>query len=247
MRIMEASNRNTIMSIFGTGSTGVVEQEKDFSKRTLDTNEYPGTLTMAFAGAAASGARFVTLMFKLDNGRDYSEQIYITNKSGGNTYEKDGKQHYLPGFQLVNNIAMLTAGKPLMELAGEVETRTVKLYDWDAKKELPQDVPAIIPMMGKRVLIGITEEEYEKSTYNKDTNTRDYTGEVAVKNSLHKAYHPDTRQSVVELRDGAEATALDAWLKSNKGKVKAAVLKGKASANQKTVGAPSAGTPSGLF
>lgn len=234
------------MSLFGTGSTGVVEQEKDFSKRTLDTNEYPGVLTMAFAGAAASGARFVTLMFKLDNGKDYSEQIYITNKNGGNTYEKDGKQHYLPGFQLVNNLALLTTGKGLMELAGDVETRTVKLYDWDAKKELPQDVPAIIPMMGKRVLLGITEEEYEKTTYNKETNTREYTGEVKVKNSLNKAYHPETRQSVVELRDGAEASALDGWLKNNKGKLKTCEVKGTASANQKTVGASPA-TPSGLF
>lgn len=234
------------MSLFGTGATGTVEQEQDYSKRTLDTDAYPGVLTMAFAGAAASGARFVTLMFKLDNGKDYSEQIYISNKNGGNTYEKDGKQHYLPGFQLVNNIALLTTGKGLFELAGEVETRTVKLYDWDAKKELPTDVPAIIPMMGKRVLLGITEEEYEKTNYNKDTNTREYIGEVRVKNSINKAYHPDTRQSVVELRDGAEASALDGWLKSNKGKLKTVEVKGTASANQKSVGSAPA-TPSGLF
>lgn len=234
------------MSLFGTGSTGTVEQEKDFSKRTLDTNEYPGLLTMAFAGQATSGARSVTLMFKLDNGKDYSEQIYISNKNGGNTYEKDGKQYYLPGFQLVNNLALLTTGKGLFELAGDVETRTVKLYDWDAKKELPQDVSAIVPMMGKRVLLAITEEEYEKTNYNKDTNEREFTGEVRVKNSINKAFHPETRQSVVELRDGTDAAALDSWLKLNKGKVKAVEVKGKASANQKTVGAGSQ-TPSGLF
>lgn len=246
MKTMEVLDRNTIMSLFGTATTGTVEKEQDFSKRTLDTNEYAGLLTMAFAGQSSTGARFVTLMFKLDNGKDYSEQIYISNRDGANTYEKDGKTYYLPGFQLVNNLALLTTGKGLHELAGDVETRTVKLYDWDAKKELPQDVPAIIPMMGKRVLLAITEEEYEKTNYNKETNTREYTGEVRVKNSLTKAYHPETRQSVVELRDGAEATALDGWLKTNKGKLKTVEVKGSASANQKTVAAGTQ-TPSGLF
>lgn len=243
MKTMEVINTRKIpMSLFGTGPVGQnVEKEKDFSKRTVDSGVYAGQIKMIFAGQAASGARNVTLQLKLDDGRDYSETIYLSNKEGKNTYVKDGKEYYLPGFLLVNNLALMTAGKGLHELAAEVETRTVKLYDYDAKKELPQDVPAIIPMIGKRVLVAILEEEYEKQSKNDATNKYEGTGEYAVKNSIVKCYDPETRQTAVEIRDEKEATQIDSWLEANKGKLKT-VERTAAPANQK-----SAPTPSGLF
>ena len=228
-------------NLFGTASTGKVEQEQDYSKRTVDSGAYEGEIKMAFAGAAKSGARFVTLQFKLANGKDYSETVYVTNKEGKNTYEKDGKEYHLPGYLLINNLAILTAGKGLHELAADVETRTVKLYDFDAKKEIPTDVPAIIPMIGKKVLITILEEEYAKTKLNDATKKYEPTGEYAVKNSLVKAYCPDTRKSPVELRDDKDATALDAWLALNEGKLKV-VERVATPANQNT-----APTKSGLF
>ena len=46
------------MSIFGTGAASTnVEAETDYSKRTLDSGVYSGTLGIVFAGQAASGAR----------------------------------------------------------------------------------------------------------------------------------------------------------------------------------------------
>lgn len=236
------NTRKHLMSLFGTGPVGQnVEKEKDFSKRTLDTDAYAGTIKMIFAGQAASGARNVTLQLKLDDGREYNETIYLSNKEGKNTYVKDDKEYYLPGFLLMNNMALMTAGKGLHELAADVETRTVKLYDYDAKKELPQDVPAIIPMIGKRVLVAIVEEEYEKQTKNQSTNKYEGNGEYGVKNTIVKCYDPETRQTAVEIREEKEATQLDNWLDANKGKLKT-VERTNAPANQK-----SAPTPSGLF
>ena len=230
------------MSLFGTGPVGQnVEKEKDFSKRTVDTDAYLGTIKMIFAGQAASGARNVTLQLKLDDGREYNETVYLSNKEGKNTYVKDDKEYYLPGFLLMNNMALMTTGKGLHELAADVETRTVKLYDYDAKKELPQDVPAIIPMIGKRVLVAIVEEEYEKQTKNQSTGKYEGNGEYGVKNTIVKCYDPETRQTAVEIREEKEATQLDSWLEANKGKLKT-VERTNAPANQK-----SAPTPSGLF
>lgn len=231
------------MSLFGTGATNAanVEKEKDFSKRTLDTDIYGATIKMIFAGQAKSGARNVTLQLKLANGKDYNETIYLSNKEGKNTYEKDGKEFYLPGFLLVNNLAIMTTGKGLFDLAADVETRTVKLYDFDAKKEVPTDVQAIVPMLGKQVLVAIQEEEFEKTKLNEATKKYEPTGEVGVKNVIVKAYDVETKCTAVEMRDDKEATQHDAWLETNQGKLKKVEVKG-APANQK-----SAPTPSGLF
>ena len=77
-------------NLFGIAASGKVEAEKDFSKRTLDSDIYGATIKMIFVGQAKSGARNVTIQLKTADGKDYSETIYVTNKEGKNTYEKDG-------------------------------------------------------------------------------------------------------------------------------------------------------------
>lgn len=231
------------MSLFGTGATNAskVEKEKDFSKRTVDSDIYNATIKMIFAGQAKSGARNVTLQLKLADGRDYNEVVYLSNKEGKNTYEKDGKEFYLPGFLLINNLAIMSTGKSLFELEADVETRTVKLYDFDAKKEVATDVQAIVPMIGKAVLVAIQEEEYAKNKLNESTKTYEPTGEYGIKNTLVKVYDPETKRTAVEIRDDKDATQHAAWLEANQGKLKT-VDRVAAPANQK-----SAPTPSGLF
>lgn len=229
------------MSLFGKGPTGTVEKEQDYSKRTVDTGAYEGIIKMAFVGAAPSGAKFVTLQLKLANGKDYTETVYITNKEGSVTYKKDDKEFFLPGYTLINNLAILTTNRGLFDLEGDVETRTVKLYDYDAKADVATDVPAIIPMIGQKVLVAISEEEYAKTKRNDSTGKYDPTGEYGVKNQLVKAYCPETRKSPVELRDNKDATALDNWVATYGSKLKT-VERTAAPANQ-----TSNPTPSGLF
>ena len=229
------------MSLFGIQPTGTVEKEQDYSKRTVDTGAYEGVIKMAFLGAAKSGAKFITLQLKLDNGKDYSETVYITNKEGKVTYSKDGKEYFLPGYTLLNNIAILAASRGLFDLEPDVETRTVKLYDYDAKKEVATDVPAIIPLIGKKVLLAISEEEYAKTKLNDATKQYEPNGEYGIKNQIVKAYCPETRKSPVELRDDKDASALDNWLASYGGKLKT-VERTAAPANQNANP-----TPSGLF
>lgn len=247
MKTTEAKLKEYIMGIFGTApaANAKVEKEIDFNKRTVDTGVYEGIIKMAFAGQSAGGARFITLQLKLSNGKDYSETIYVSNKAGSNTYTKEvngeTKEFYLPGFLLMNNIAVLATGRSLHDLAADVETRTVKLYDFDAKAEVPQDVPAIIPLLNQKVLVAIQEEEYAKSKYNESTKKYENTGDYGVKNTIIKAYDLDTRKTPVELRDGKDATQLDSWLAANNGKLKT-VEREAAPANQK-----SAPTASGLF
>lgn len=230
------------MSLFGTAPTSnKVEKEQDYSKRTVDSDVYEGTIKHIFAGQSNGGARSVTVQVKLDNGKVINETIYVSNREGKNTYMKDEKEFYLPGFLLVNNLAIMTTGKGLHDLAEDVETRTVKLWDKDAKAEVPTDVPSIIPMIGKKVCIAILEEEFAKTALNDTTKKYEPTGEYGVKNTIVKVYDPETKKTAVELRDDKDAEQHDSWLAANKGKLKT-VERTAAPANQKN-----APTNSGLF
>ena len=138
----------------------------------------------------------------------------------------------------------MTTGKGLFDLADAVETRSVKLYDYEAKAEVLTDVPAIVPMIGQRVLLAVLEEEKEKQKKNDATGKYEGTGEYSLINTIVKCFDPETTQSAVEKSDGAEATAMEAWLKVNKGKVKEA-KKAATPANQASHTATA--KPSGLF
>lgn len=230
--------------LFGEGFSTKAQKEQDFSKRTVDSDVYEAEIKMAFAGQSKGGARSVTFQLKLSNGKDYSETVYVSNKEGKNVYVKDDKEFYLPGFLLVNNIAIMATQKNLFDLAEHVETRTVKLYDYDAKRELPQDVPAIIPLIGKKVLVAIIEKEEPKTALNPTTGKYDPTGEYRIKNEMVKVFNAETKQTAPEMRDEKEAAVYGAWLEENKGKLKTAERTA-APANQTTVAA--GGKPSGLF
>lgn len=229
------------MSLFGEGFSKKAEKEQDFSKRTVDSGVYEAEIKMAFAGQSSGGARSVTLQLKLENGKDYSETVYVSNREGKNVYEKDGKEYYLPGFLLINNIAVLATERNLFDLAEDVETRTVKLYDYDLRKEVATDVPAIIPLIGKRIKVAILEKEEEKNTLNTSTNKYEPSGEFRIKNEMVKVFNPDTNQTVPEMRDEKDASVITDWLEVNQGKLKVAERKA-APANQKT-----ATKSSGLF
>lgn len=230
--------------LFGKGYEEKAEKVSDFSgKRTLDSNVYEGTVRMAFAGQSANGAAFVTLDILLDNGKTYKETIYVSNRDGDNTYvDKNKKIQYLPGFLTVNQLCLLGTGKDLFELEDTVETKTVKLYDFDVKAEVNTDVPSIEGLRGAKVLLAIV--EYEEAKKAKQGNEYLPTGEIAIRNQIDKVYDLDTKQTYVEKVEGKEATQHDSWISYNKGKVRELKNKPTANANTTTLAKP---TSSGLF
>ena len=52
----------------------------------LDTNVYPATIKIMYAGKSKGGANSITLIADID-GREYRETVWITNKNGQNFSE----------------------------------------------------------------------------------------------------------------------------------------------------------------
>lgn len=209
------------MSLFGNLKTDGLEETQDRlgGYQPFETDIYTGPIKMAYSGQSTGGARSVMLIAEF-GGREYRETIYVTNKQGQNWFaNKDDpkKKVPLPGFTVIDDICLVVTGAPLAEQ--EVEEKIVKIYDPEAKKELPKSVPVLTALIGQTVSLGIV-----KLLENKNQKVgNDYvpTADTRLSNTIEKVFHTETRMTVAEARNGAESAGFwGAWLERNKGQVR---------------------------
>lgn len=225
------------MSIFGNLTNEGLEETTDrlggFQIRATDI--YPATIKAAYAGQSAGGARNVTIVVELPDG-EYSETIYVTNKKGENWFlnqNDKSKKVPLPGFTIIDDICLVTTGKPLSEQ--DSEEKVVKIYDFDERKELPKAVPMLVDLIGQTLFLGIVQQTVDKNQKNDSTGEYEPTGETRDENVIEKVFHDPTKMTVVEARQGAtEPVFFEKWLSKNKGNVR-----------NKAKGADGKGTKSG--
>ena len=216
------------MSIFGNLTNDGLEETTDrlggFQIRATDI--YPATIKAAYAGQSAGGARNVTVIAELPDG-EYSETVYVTNKKGENWFlnqNDKSKKVPLPGFTTIDDICLVTTGKPLSEQ--DSEEKVVKVYDYDEKKELPKSVPVLTELTGKPVILGLLRSIVDKNVKNDSTGEYEPSGETREVNSIDKVFHYPSKVTVVEAREAqkagrdAEATFFDKWVEKNKGQTR---------------------------
>ena len=211
------------MSIFGNLTNEGLEETTDrlggFQIRATDI--YPATIKAAYAGQSAGGARNVTIVAELPDG-EYSETIYVTNKKGENWFlnqNDKSKKVPLPGFTTIDDICLVTTGKPLAEQ--DTEEKVVKIYDFDERKELPKAVPMLVDLIGQPLFLGIVQQTVDKRQKNESTGEYEPTGETRDENVIEKVFHDPSKMTVVEARQGAtEPVFFEKWLSKNKGQVR---------------------------
>jgi hypothetical protein len=237
------------MSVFGNLKNDGLEETQDrlggFNVR--DTDAYEATIKVAYAGQSQGGARNVTLVLLLADG-EYNETIYVTNKAGENWFlnkQDNSKKVPLPGFTTIDDICLVTTGKPLSEQ--KTEEKVVKVYDYDERKELPKSVPVLTELTGQKVVLGIVKQTVDKNVKNDSTGEYEPSGETRDENTIEKVFHHPSLVTVVEARE-AQKSGKDAepvfhgkWVEKNKG-VARNKTKG-ASGNGGQSGRPGGGAP----
>lgn len=217
------------------------EEEKDIvaSGGVLDAAVYKGTVELVYMDKAASGAININIHFN-NGSRVIRQTIYISNKKGGFTYHKDGKDFPLPGYSQVDHFFKAVTSKGIAQQV--TEEKTIKIYDYDAKKELPQQRTVFMEALGKPMAVGVIKVSEEKTT--KDSGYVDGTGEFREYNEFDKWFNAETGMTRLEELDDSitEATFIHKWKEKNEGKVKVKRAKNPgAAASGATSGAP---TPS---
>lgn len=204
------------MSIFANMTTNGLEEQKDSlgGYSPLETDIYEATIKALYAQTAKSGAMSLNLIADI-NGREYRETVYITSKDGVNYYvNKAGKKAPLPGFITMNDLCLCAVGRELSEL--ETETKVIKLYNREAKTEMPTEVPMVVDLIGAKVALGIFKEKVNKQVL--EGNTYVDSEETREQNVINKVFHLETHKTVNEAKNDLEAEFWDKWLAKHQGK-----------------------------
>ena len=197
---------NTIADASEAVSTGSV----------LTSNVYDFNVDLAYISKSTGGAIAINLHLSA-NGQTLRQTVYASSgdaKGNKNFYtDKNGKKQYLPGFNVANNLALLTAGKPLSELVPE--QKVANLYDYDAGKELPTKIAALTEIMGKPVSAGIIKQTVDKKAKT-DSGEYEATGETRDENEIDRLFRTSDGLTVTEIKAAATDPAIKtAWLKKN--------------------------------
>ena len=206
----------------------------------LDSGVYKVTIKVAYLTKSKNGALCLNLQTETDKGRPLNGNIYITSgdaKNNKTTYtDKKGDEQYLPGFSLGNSLSQLVLSKDLSDL--DDEPRTINLWNFDAKGEIPTKIDALLELHDKEVIIGVI----------KQLNDKDYknpNGEIRESNEMDRFFDIDTNMTSSEVANKeTEAKFIHTWIKKWKGEVRDRVTKG---LKAPTSGAPTAPAGKSLF
>ena len=211
------------MSFLKTLTKDNLEQTQDRvgGFKVFDSDLYSGKVQHAYLSQWPSGAHYLALSVKFDDGSVYSENITLTNSKGENFYERDGKRYPMMGFTILDDMALCIAGVSASEL-DEPEEKVVNVYDKDAGAQVPKSVPMLMQLVGGDITLGLLKKIETVHTKNPTTGKYDVpTDKEREYNTIDKVFHNPTNLTTVEARNGKETAAFfEEWLKANKGKVR---------------------------
>jgi len=179
---------------------------------------YNTQVKMAYLHVAKSGALGVVLVLENAAGKQMKTTQYVKSrdeKGNKNYYQRKGEKHYLPGFNIINNLCLLTVGKNLSEMIPE--TKVVPIYDITAKKEVPQEVEVLAELLGQDCITGVIKKISNKQTKNA-SGAYVKINEQREEHEVDKIFRASDRLSTVEILAGATTAAyIDVWKKANDG------------------------------
>ena len=220
-----------------------VEAEKDSLGSggfVLDSDAYNMIVAVAYLSTSKGGATAINFHFKKEDGNEWKNTIYITNKNGEPFYKdkKTGEKKPLPGMSQVNSILQLMVGKSIHEL--ETTEKVVNIYDYNAKGDVPTKVPVLTDIIGKGITLGIMKIIEDKNVKGSDGIYRP-SGETREGNEIAKAFRASDKLTNAEILAGvSDHTFYDNWVDKNKGEVRNKAKGG--AKNAGTAGAPKANT-----
>ena len=234
-----------MFSKFKASADGVVQDADRMGGFSLkETGVYDATVKLIYFGEYKSGAQFAEAHFDID-GHMHRERLNISTKTGENTYTdtKTNKPKFLPSFETLNDIAIVTTGEEFTDLVDQIEEKTVNVYDYDLKKEVPTNVNCLIPVMGQNITLAIFCQLVDKES-KQDDGSYAANGETREENALDKVFHTETGMTAYEGKSGLEkGLFIELWKKKNDGKEPRNLVKGKPGSGN--AGAPSSSSSAG--
>jgi len=190
----------------------------DGGSKILPSGLYPMTVVLAYMQPSQTGAMGLHVHLKHGNPNNTLRQTFWltsgTAKGQRNYFvDQQGIKRLLPGMKMAEALSKITTDKSISEL--ETEEKTVRLYDYTAKAEVPTQVNALMDMIGKKVLVGVL-DIVENRRVNQNGQWVN-SNERRQYNEVHTLFHP-TGHTVTENDAKAEAKFHETWRAKFEGK-----------------------------
>lgn len=204
-----------LLSTLSTDAAIADETDSLGSGSVFDSGLYKCSIDLAYINKVESGALGLVVHLKTENKRELRQTLWMTSgtaKGGKNYYEKDGEKIYLPGFLQANALSLLTIGKEISSL--DTETKVVKLYSPQEKKEVPTKVEVLVDLLNQEILVGVIKQKVSKTKKNAATGEYEATDETRDENDIDKLFRARDRMTTAEIRaQETEAKFCDSWEK----------------------------------
>ena len=180
----------------------VVNQERDSigGFGAVETALYNCMIKKAYAGKSAGGANCVTIELEMPDKKIHKETIYISSKAGKVIF----------GYNVMNSLSLLAIGKEFKAL--DADTKTINLYNFDQKKEVPTEVPMFMELVNQPITAGIVRRIENKSKQKADKSGWEDINEKRTINVVDKFFRASDGLTVTEIKAGAtEAKFRATW------------------------------------
>lgn len=189
---------------------------------TWESGVYDVVVDMAYLLESKGGAMGLHLTL-LNGQKKLKETLWITSgKAKGQkpTYiDAKGTKRPLPGYTQGLNLCMSALDVTLEDAAQSAEAKTINMYDFDAKKDVPTSVDHVMTnLIGKQVKVGVI-KRIENKRGNDGTGKYVDLPETREVNVISQFFYADSGLSVMEKAKGqTEASFIGEWKKANDGK-----------------------------
>lgn len=204
-----------------TSDTSIAaEKDSVGGNAALESGLYPSTITMAHVTKSSGGAVGLVVSLMTEAKKEIRQTLWMTSgtaKNCANFYiDKNGEKNYLPGFLQASALCLLTVGKEVSAM--DTEPKVIKLYNAEAKAEVPTKVDALVDLIGKEILVGLIKQTVDKTKKNEATGVYEATGETRDENEIDKLFRAKDRMTTAEIRAQVEeASFVDTWVAKNTG------------------------------
>jgi hypothetical protein len=188
----------------------------------LESGAYDMTIETAYFDTSSGGATSLNFVFKSNNGQTLRQTIYVTSgtaKGGSNKYvdKRTGEKKYLPGFNTANSICLLATGEEIS--AQEIETKTLKIMDWNERKEVPQQKSVVMTLLGKDITLGVKKViENKREQDSSGAWVSAPSGETRTLNEIDKVFRASDHMTTPEiLNEDTSAEFYATWVAKNTG------------------------------
>lgn len=184
------------------------------------TGVHKAKIKLVHLSQAASKAVGFNIELENADGKTMKETLWIKSgdKKGNKTFytDKDGKDRPLPGYSVANSLCVAATGDSLgkvMGTAGNIEKKTIKLYNFEAGKEVETEVNVVTALLGLPVTVAVHNVLEDKNKKNA-AGQYEPTGQTRTSNET-KFFGNAEGQTAEEILSGSEATMFDAWAAKN--------------------------------